>query len=100
MTDYLTFVKKLSKLAAVRMSDEQVAAIEPSFKDVMEYMDRIKNLDTSTVIEDVRPAHESNNWREDVVTPSLSQETATANAKKTIDGFFVVPYLLKNKKMQ
>lgn len=84
-------IKQLAKLANLPLTQKQLEDLENSIPSVVAYMDEIKNLDVDDIPETSRVTEESNVFREDVVTASLTQEEALSNAKKTHKGFFVVP---------
>src|SRR5260370_34315922 len=87
----------LSKLANLKLSNEQKEVMEKSIPSVVEHMEEIKELDVANVSETNGVTEEENVWREDSVEVSLSQEEALSNAKKTYKGFFVVPSIFENK---
>jgi aspartyl-tRNA(Asn)/glutamyl-tRNA(Gln) amidotransferase subunit C len=86
-------ITQLAKLANVKLSQKQVEEFSESITTVIAYMDEIKNLALEDVAETSRVTTEINVFREDSIEPSLSQEEALKNAKKTYNGFFVVPYI-------
>jgi len=88
-------VKHLAKLANLNISVKQEEALEKSIPSVVEYMDEIKNLDVDDIPETTRVTEEENVLREDIVESSLSQEDALKNAKKSKNGFFVVPAIFE-----
>jgi len=84
-------VKNLAKLTKLTLNKSQENSLQKSIPSVLEYMEEIKNLDVDNIPETIRVTEEENVWREDIVQPSLSQKDALKNAKKTKNGFFVVP---------
>lgn len=90
-------IKYLAKLANVIISQEEEKELEESIPSVITYMDEVKNLDVDSVPETNRVSEEKNVFREDIVEPSLSQEKALKNAKRTHNGFFVVPYVFEKE---
>ena len=88
-------IKVLAKLANLNLSKKQEEDLEKSIPSVVDYMDEIKNLDVDDVTETTRVTEEENVLREDIVESSLSQEQALKNAKKTRNGFFVVPAIFE-----
>jgi aspartyl-tRNA(Asn)/glutamyl-tRNA(Gln) amidotransferase subunit C len=87
-------VEKLAILANLNLSKKQEEDFEKSILSIVEYMDEIKNLAVDDIPETTRVTEEENVLRDDVVTPSLSQQDALKNAKNTWNGFFVVPAIL------
>lgn len=88
-------VKQLAKLANVKLSDKQEKELENGISSVITYMDEIKNLDVENVAETSRVTEEENVFRADLIETSLTQEQALKNAKRTYNGFFVVPYVFE-----
>ena len=88
-------IKALAKLANLNLSKKQEEDLEKSIPIVASYMDEIKNLDVDDIAETTRVTEEENVSREDIVEPSLSQKDALKNAKKTHNGFFVVPAIFE-----
>ncbi|HEX8932058.1 MAG TPA: Asp-tRNA(Asn)/Glu-tRNA(Gln) amidotransferase subunit GatC [Patescibacteria group bacterium] len=88
-------VKNLAKLANLQLTSHQEENLNQSITAVIAYMDEIKNLDIDNITETTRTTEEENVLREDIVEPSLSQADALKNAKKTKNGFFVVPAIFE-----
>lgn len=87
-------IKNLAKLANLTLTKKQEEDLEKSIPTVVDHMDEVKNLDVDDIPETTRVTEEENVLREDIVTPSFSQEEALKNAKNTRNGFFVVPAIL------
>lgn len=90
-------VTKLADLANVKLSEIQKKELESSISSVISFMEEIKNLDLENVKETSRVSEEENIFREDVVEASFTQEVALKNAKKTYNGFFLVPYVFEKE---
>lgn len=95
MTKTKIDVKKIAKLANLSLSDEKLKEIEKTFSSIIEHMEVVKNLDVDNIPETTRLTEEENVWREDKMEQSLTQEEALSNAKKTYNGFFIVPIILE-----
>lgn len=87
-------INNLAILANLPLTKKQKEDLAPSLPSIISYMDEIKQLDVDSIPETTRVTEEENVLREDIVTPSLSQEEALQNAKETHNGFFVVPAIL------
>lgn len=87
-------VRKVAKLARLQLSDEEVAEFTGQLSAVIEYVEKMNELDTA----DVEPlAHSlpvSNVFRDDVVKESLGTEKVLANAPQRDGDFFKVPKIL------
>ena len=89
-----TEVRKVAKLARLKLSDKEIAAFSGQLSAILEYMDKLDELDTT----DVKPlAHclpISNVFREDKPKQSLGTEKTLANAPERDGDFFKVPKIL------
>lgn len=88
-------MKRIAKLACLPIAEEKLQMLEKQLETTVEHVERLNELDTSTVDETSDITGLRNIMREDVVEPSLTQEEALANAKKTHNGFFVVPVIIE-----
>jgi aspartyl-tRNA(Asn)/glutamyl-tRNA(Gln) amidotransferase subunit C len=87
-------IKHISKLANLDLSEAEVVFFEKNLSSVIEYMQKIGQLDVSSVSPTSRTSEEENVLREDAVIPSFSQDQALQNAPRKHDGYFVVPAVL------
>lgn len=87
-----TEAKHLTKLANLKLTEKDLIKIIPAFSVFLDYVSKIKSLDTRDIEETSQVTGQENVFREDVVEEKrmLSQEEALSNSKKTHDGFFEV----------
>lgn len=89
-----TQVRKVAKLSRLQLSDNEVQQFSGELSSIIEYIEKLNELD----VEGVEPlAHclaIHNVFREDVAKPSLENEKAIANAPDRYDGYFKVPKVL------
>ena len=89
-------VEKVSMLARLELDEDKKEEMTEQLNDILEYADKLNELDT----EDVEPtAHAlpiKNVFREDKVEESLDREEALKNAPKKEDGSFKVPKIIDN----
>jgi len=87
-------VRKVAKLGRLDLSDAEIAEFTGQLGAILEYVEKMNELDTA----DVEPlAHclpISNIFRADEVKPSLGTEKALANAPQCEVPFFKVPKIL------
>lgn len=88
-------VKHVAKLANIPLTDEETTVLEKELEATLERVDRLNEIDTSIVEGTNEVTKEENVMRDDEIRPSLSQEEALKNAKKTYNGFFVVPVIIE-----
>lgn len=89
------YIQQLSQLAQLKLTEQQIKQFQKQFDQIVDYMHELSQLDLQTVAETSRVLDQENIFREDVVTPSLTQTEALANAKKTHQGYVVVPLVLQ-----
>lgn len=82
-------VKHVAKLANLPLTEAEVADFQEKLSYTLDYVDILKEVETSGVEPSFHPTGEKNHLREDEAKPSLSQEEALRNAKKAHNGFFV-----------
>jgi len=87
-------VRKVAKLARLELTEAEVEEFSRQLSAILEYMEKMSELDTT----DVEPlAHclpVSNVFREDSVKESLGTVKALANAPQRDGEFFKVPKIL------
>lgn len=87
-------IRKLAKLARLRLSDDEVASIGPQLKSILGFVEQLSELDT----EDVEPMTTAldidNRWRADEIVPSLEPDVAVRTAPATDGEHFLVPPVL------
>lgn len=88
-------VSRIAKLANLLLSLAQKNILNRQLEDTINHINRLKEIDTSKVEETNQVNNLFNIWRDDEVKPSLPQEKALMNAKRTHKGFFVVPVILE-----
>lgn len=83
-------VRHVAELAKLRLSDEEVAEFAGQLSDILDYAERLQEVDTSHVPPTPYPLPLTNVLREDVATDCLTNDEALANAPDRADGFFRV----------
>lgn len=88
-------IHHVAQLASLPIPQEKLQKLEKQLETTIEHIDRLSEIDTSKVDETSDITGLKNIMREDVVTPSLTQEEALQNAKETHNGLFVVPVIIE-----
>ena len=91
-------VEKVAQLAHLDITPEELKIFAPQMAEIVIYVEQLNKVATS----DVEPAlggltpegERTDSSREDVVTPSLGQKTALAEAPDPASGHFRVPKVL------
>jgi len=87
-------VEHIAYLSRLHLSSEQIAAMTGQLNDILGYMEKLSELDTSGIEPTTHALHLSNAFREDQVVPSLPQEEALALAPEQGGSAFVVPKVI------
>ncbi len=91
-------VEKVAQLAHLEITPDELRLFAPQMAEIVAYVEQLNSLDTSNVepaLGGLTPEGEAtNSSREDIVTPSLGQKTALAEAPDAAAGHFRVPKVL------
>ena len=87
-------VRKVAKLSRLDLSDAEVEEFTGQLSAILDYVEKMNELDTENVepLAHCLPVH--NVFREDVVKESLGAEKVLANAPQQDGEFFRVPKIL------
>ena len=83
------------KLARIELTPEEEQRLAPQLGEVLQYVEKLNELDVSDVEPTAHATPLSNVMREDEPRESLSQEEALRNAPKTANGLFMVPKIVE-----
>ena len=81
----------LENLARIEVEPGERESLRDDLSKILDYFEKLGELDTEGVAEMVRPVHLENVLREDEVTGSLPREVVIGLAVETEDGFLKVP---------
>jgi aspartyl-tRNA(Asn)/glutamyl-tRNA(Gln) amidotransferase subunit C len=87
-------VRRVALLGRLELSDQEVRQFSTQLSAIVEYIEKLNELDTDGVepLAHCLPVH--NIFREDVPRPSLSNDEALANAPEREGEYFKVPKIL------
>ncbi|MFE4714090.1 MULTISPECIES: Asp-tRNA(Asn)/Glu-tRNA(Gln) amidotransferase subunit GatC [unclassified Paenibacillus] len=88
-------VQHVAKLARLQLSPEEEATFTEQMNAILQYAEKLNELNTENVKPTTHVLQVSNVMRDDVVKDSLSQEEALLNAPDQEDGQFKVPAVLE-----
>lgn len=97
MSVTLKDVDHVASLARLSFSDEEKVKLTEQLNTILAYMDQLNTLDTSGVEPLSHVIELSNVFREDTLTPSVTQEEALQNAPARSDKFFKVPKVIGDR---
>ncbi len=84
-------VRHVARLSRLELTDEEVARFRRDMGAILEYFEKLNELNTDTVEPLAHCLALSNVFREDIVQPSLDAETTLANAPQRYEDYFKVP---------
>lgn len=87
-------VEYVAELAQLSLDDATKQRLLKEMGDILAYMTKLNELDTSQVEPMMHVLDIVNVFRDDLVAPSLDRETALSNAPKTDGEYFLVPRIL------
>jgi aspartyl-tRNA(Asn)/glutamyl-tRNA(Gln) amidotransferase subunit C len=87
-------VRHVARLARLEFSDQDVERLTGQINSILNYMDKLNELDTSGVVPMTHAIRLQNVFRYDEVRPSLEREQALTNAPATDGVHFVVPKVI------
>jgi aspartyl-tRNA(Asn)/glutamyl-tRNA(Gln) amidotransferase subunit C len=90
-------VEHIAELARLKFSKEELQSFTAQLNKILEYMEKLNELNTDNVEQLSHPVEGYNVFREDELKPSVSREEALKNAPDSTDEFFKVPKVIKPK---
>lgn len=94
MTKTKIDIDKIARLAQMTPSANLREKLEKQLEATVVHIEGLEKIDTSSVSGTNQVTNLSNVFRDDIVTPSLSQEDALMNSKKIYNGLFMVSAVL------
>lgn len=87
-------VRKVARLSRLDLTESEIEEFTGQLSAILEYVEKMNELDTEAVEPLAHCLPVSNCFREDVVTESLGTEKTLANAPQRDGEFFKVPKIL------
>ena len=88
-------VEHVADLARLRFNEEDLGRFTEQMNEILTYMEKLNELDTSDVPPTTHAMALSNVFREDLILESLDEESALANAPQAAKGSFQVPRIIE-----
>ena len=88
-------VAKVARLARIGLSEEQLKLFSGQLEDIITFIDKLKEVDVSSVTPMSHVLEINNVLRPDVVASSLDKNVVLANAPHNAQGHFVVPKVIE-----
>ncbi|MFW6148267.1 MAG: Asp-tRNA(Asn)/Glu-tRNA(Gln) amidotransferase subunit GatC [Atribacterota bacterium] len=87
-------VEYAANLAKLKLNDQQKKLFLKQLNNILSYFKQLNELDTDNVEPTSYILHTSNLFHEDILKPSLPQETVLSLTEYKKDGYFKVPKIL------
>jgi aspartyl-tRNA(Asn)/glutamyl-tRNA(Gln) amidotransferase subunit C len=88
-------VEHVAKLARLTITEEEKERYSQQLSNILTYIEKLKELDTSKVDPTSHVLPMKNVFREDEVRPSLPREEILKNAPDRTEEFFRVPKIIE-----
>jgi len=88
-------VQHVARLARLKLSEQELKCFSAQLSKILDYINQLNEVDTSSVEPMSHPLDLKNVFREDGVKPSLPRDEAMGNAPQSRSGFFLVPPVLE-----
>ncbi|MFW6269164.1 MAG: Asp-tRNA(Asn)/Glu-tRNA(Gln) amidotransferase subunit GatC [Bacillota bacterium] len=90
-------VKHIAELAHLKLTEEEVETFTRQLGDILDYFEKLDELDTEDVVPTAYTIPMKNVMREDKVEPSLNQGEVLQNAPEKKQGQFRVPPIVSDE---
>jgi aspartyl-tRNA(Asn)/glutamyl-tRNA(Gln) amidotransferase subunit C len=88
-------LRKLAHLARLEIKPEDEPALLKDLSNMITFVEKLKEVDTTGVEPLTTMSHEVNRWRTDEVGPHLTRQEALQNAPVPDPDYFRVPKVLE-----
>lgn len=90
-------VEYIAQLARLRFKDEELENFTHQLNEILNYVEKLNELDTTNVEPLNHPIENTNVFRNDELRPSVQTEAALKNAPDRTDEFFKVPKVINQE---
>ncbi len=88
-------VYKVADLARIHIEENEVEGMTQELNKILQFMDKLNELDTESVQPLVYMNDTHNVWREDVAKQELSVEEGLKNSALHNESYFLVPKIIE-----
>lgn len=88
-------VRYVAQLARLQLEDDQIHDMSESLSNILSYMDKLNEIDTSGVSPTSHIGSLETVFREDEAKASLPQDEALSNAPDRVGAFYRVPKIIE-----
>ncbi len=84
----------IAELSHLKLKEDEIEKFQIELNQILEYVDNLNEIDTSSIEPLSHPLPIVNVFREDRVEKSITREEALKNAPEATDEFFKVPKVI------
>jgi len=88
-------VRRIATLSRIEVADEELDAVAGQLSGILNWIEQLKEVDTSNVAPMTGGTDLKLTWRKDVITDGDQVDKVLANAPDGHDGFFGVPKVVE-----
>lgn len=88
-------VRRIARLARIRVSEEDLPRLEGELNSILKWIEMLNEVDTTNVDPMTSVVRMSMKMRDDIVTEGQDPAAVTANAPRIEDDFYVVPKVVE-----
>lgn len=88
-------VEHAARLARLELTSEEKELFAGQIGAILGYVEKLKGLDTESIVPTSHAVPMENAFREDIVQPSIGVARALANAPEREGSFFAVPKVIE-----
>lgn len=88
-------VMHVATLARLQFKEDEISTFAHQLNNILEYFEKLQNVDTTGVESSTHAVNLSNVFREDIERKSLPSEKALKNAPDSEQSFFRVPKIIE-----
>ena len=89
-------IEHIAKLAKLEIKEGEINEFTSQLNQILQYVDKLNELDTDNVEPLSHPVEGENVFREDILKDSISTENALNNSALKTDKYFKVPKVIKS----
>lgn len=88
-------IEHVADLARINITDDEKVALEKELSSIIDFADKLSELDTNGIEPAAHAIHIQNVFRKDEVVPSYKREELIENAPEKQAGCFAVPRIVE-----
>ena len=88
-------VENVARLARLELSEEEKSLFADQMGAILGYVEKLKELNTDSILPTSHAVPMENAFREDAVRPSIGIDKALANAPDRAESFYRVPKVIE-----